>query len=77
MATEDIPKRHDEYRLRRGFLRGPSQGLEAWAAFLLAFRKAWRESGPAQKQLRWPLVLGSGLTIIAATTLQLVTHLLS
>jgi hypothetical protein len=62
---------------RRGGLRGPSRGVIAWTAYiedrvdwLTQARKRWREAGSPGRRARWPYVLCSGGTLLAADMLR-------
>jgi hypothetical protein len=46
----------------QGVLRGPSEGLEAWADWLIDIHKRWHEGDP---NAGWRLMLRSGGWLLA------------
>jgi hypothetical protein len=66
--ADNAPK--DGSKRRRGLLRGPSQGVEEWTAYLQKFvdwligaRGRWHRSGP-QKTIKPSVVLVGGSTVV-------------
>lgn len=64
LTLEDVDDRR--WAPHPGLLRGPSEGLRAWADWLLDVRQRWHEGAP-QRKVRASLMIATSSALVVGT----------